>query len=166
MLGVFWSGLRGIMAGLKLETEKFRETRDTLIGGLKGLRLAGIIFLRAPFHFKNAPPGLMEVLTKYFGDRAAEDSPLGLLQRAKENEELNGKWPRILVLCSELDPVEILRANKDFACELARFGGVESEYRTLQGHNHISPPWALGTGVESEERWGDEVGQWCSQLHR
>jgi len=66
------------------------------------------------------------------------------------------------VLDSELDPEEILTAGKDFVQELRKVEGVEVEYRSLKGHNHINPPLALGTGIESEEAWGYGVGTWCN----
>jgi acetyl esterase/lipase len=142
--------------------DQFREERNRLAAGSNGVKLAGVVFLGAVFHFKTAPPPLMEVLTQYFGDRVAEDSPLGMVQSAKEKGGLTGQWPRILVVDSELDPEEILLAGREFVQELGEVKTIELEHTNLRGHNHISPPWALGTGIEREEEWGYAVGKWCN----
>ena len=101
-----------------------------------------------------------ETNQSYFGDRVVEDSPFGLLQSAvKPFEGLH-----VLFLTGSLDPEdEILGPNKRFVddCKAKGLGeGIKVE--TMEGHNHISPVLALGTGMEKEEAWGKDVVKFIS----
>jgi hypothetical protein len=64
---------------------------------------------------------------------------------------------------SELDPEDIVEMGKDFA-KLWQDNGGEGSLMELKGHNHLSPPLSLGSGVDREEVWGFEVGTWMLEM--
>ena len=152
----------GVHLATWLFGEQFAGARKRLTAGSNGATLRGVVFLGAPFHFNLGLPGpTMEIVTKYFGGRVEDKSPLGLVQRAEKAGATEGPWPRMLVIDSELDPDD-LKTARDFLAELRKIGGIDVKYESLQGHNHISPPWALGTGIAKEEQWGYDVGDWIN----
>ncbi|KAK8075144.1 hypothetical protein PG997_009807 [Apiospora hydei] len=116
-----------------------------------------------PGHFKGMDAGPMaEPLHAYYGgaDHYAK-SPVGLVEAAKARGDARPptRGTPYLALTSELDPDDILQPNRDFAeawpwKELLK---VES----IPGHNHISPPLALATGIEREEEWAVKLAAWC-----
>jgi len=95
----------------------------------------------------------------YFGQDYQGKGPSDLLQKAAQRGELSGKWPKILVMYCELDPQGIIDSNVEFISELGKHR-KDLTYWMLQGHNHFSPPLALGTEIEVEEKWGNKVGEW------
>jgi hypothetical protein len=70
--------------------------------------------------------------------------------------------PKALVLWGTLDPEdEIVQPALNFIEEWEgreSLGGLDQA--VLEGHNHISPPLALGTSFQREEEWGVMVGKW------
>jgi len=132
------------------------------------LVLRGVVFLSVPFNFRQADPSRAQVLKDYFGDIEAH-SPQGLLKAAMlkdpDNVLLN---VRALVLNGSLDPNdEILDPKKEFLEEWAQLDEDSREALTIammDGQNHISPPLSLGTGIEREEAWGHQVGDFLDSL--
>lgn len=124
-----------------------------------GVDLRGYILLAVPFDFRNAAANRAATLKAYFGDRVQEDCPLGLLQSF---EPQGGSPPKTLVLWGTLDPEdEIVQPGLNFIEEWeGREGLGDLDRAVLEGHNHISPPMALGTGLQREEEWGVMVGKW------
>ena len=47
---------------------------------------------------------------------------------------------------------------------MGRERGGKGKFIKLKGHNHISPPLSLGTGVKEEEAWGFELAEWVSEV--
>lgn len=149
-----------------LYCDQFKESRRKLLAGGNGMRVAGVVGLGAPYEFKSPLEklGNVKVLREYYGDdaKATENMPISLLRKAvKEKEDV--QWPKFLVLDSEYDPEEIQEGAKDFTAEMKE-SGMEVEYQTVKGHNHISPTLGLGTGIQKEEQWGYDVGKWAGVL--
>jgi acetyl esterase/lipase len=139
----------------------FQQSRRRLIAGSDNIKLSGIILLGALYHFQYSSPILRENLAGYLGDKLDENSPVASLKRCEEVGELaSAIWPRILILDSELDQPDIVKASQDFMALLKEPGSLDVTYDSLKGHNHISPPLALGTGIAREEEWAKKVGSW------
>jgi len=143
-----------------LLADQFKSSREPSITGESNIKIAGVITLGSLMNFVGAPPPLVSVLREHFGEGYENLSPIALLKKAVKNGALVGKWPRLLVLYSELDPQDIIKSNIEFLEELER-SGLAADHFILQGHNHISPPMALGTGIATEEVWGERVVAWC-----
>lgn len=134
------------------------------------IRLRGVILLSVPFNFRKADPSRAQVLNDYFGGDHESLSPHGLMKSALLRDP-DSCLPnvRLMVLNGTLDPDdEILEPKQEFLDEWA---GLDEESREavvvamMEGHNHISPPLSLGTGIEREEAWGFQVGQFIDSLH-
>src|ERR1700733_131918 len=139
---------------------RFAALRASISPGVvDGVNLRGYILLAVPFNFRNAATERAATLKAYFGDRIREDCPLGLLQSFKPQ---GVSLPKALVLWGTLDPEdEIVQPGLNFIEEWEGregFGGLDRA--VLKGHNHISPPMALGTDLQREEEWGVMVGKW------
>ncbi|KAJ9604693.1 hypothetical protein H2200_010807 [Cladophialophora chaetospira] len=140
----------------------FRSSRRALIAGSDGIKLAGVITLGAAFTFRYSSRGLIDSVAQYLGSEVENASPLGSIERCRDSGELlKGGWPRMLVVDSEFDPEDILRSSQDALLKLRAVEGLQIEYQNLTGHNHISPPLALGTGITEEKSWGFAIGKWC-----
>lgn len=132
------------------------------------VHLRGIILLSVPFNFKKHDSSRSEILTTYFGDFET-NSPQGLLRAAMLRDPDNVLTNvRAMVLNGTLDPEdEILEPKEDF---LSEWQGLDEESREavtvemMEGHNHISPFLSLGTGIEREEKWGYQVGEFMESL--
>ncbi|KAI9648796.1 hypothetical protein NHQ30_003436 [Ciborinia camelliae] len=125
--------------------------------------LRGVVEVGVPFHFHEALSGRKEMLARYYGnsEEVQTKCPYGLLkaigETQKSREELG--IPKLLVMNSEWDPVdEILNPNDEFVRLGEEVWGEKIEVRMIKGHNHISPPMALGSGVGEE--WGEQVAGW------
>jgi acetyl esterase/lipase len=153
----------GVHSATWLLADQFKASRLQLITDSGGVVLAGIILLGALLDFSSAAPPLIEVLKQHFGEDYKDKAPLALLKTSIQMGKLEGNWPRILVLYCELDPHDIIESNVDFIAELGK-NQKDLTHCTLPGHNHISPPLALGTGIDTEENWGREVGKWVKKL--
>ena len=69
------------------------------------------------------------------------------------------------MLDETLDPEdEILIPIADFVKEWQATDSVAAKlkFERIKGHNHISPPLALGTGIPAEEEWGQQVVQFIA----
>jgi acetyl esterase/lipase len=153
----------GVHVATWLLADPFKARREQLIAGSNGIALAGVVLLGASLHFHTAAPPLIEVLKQYFGADYEDKAALSLLKKAVSAGELKGDWPKTLILYSELDPQFIIDSNVDFIAELGK-SRKDLTHSTIQGHNHISPPFALATRIEAEEKWGKEVGTWAMEL--
>ncbi|KAK8043661.1 hypothetical protein PG993_006091 [Apiospora rasikravindrae] len=139
-------------------------TDDARRGDQTGALLRGIALLGMPGHFTGMDAGPMqEPLNAYYGvgaDHFAK-SPVGLVEAAKARGDARPptRGTPYLTLTSELDPDDILQPNRDFAeaWPWKELLTVES----IPGHNHISPPLALATGIEKEEEWAVKLAAWC-----
>ncbi|KAJ9608057.1 hypothetical protein H2200_007045 [Cladophialophora chaetospira] len=148
----------GIHSATYLFASQFSESRRGILGsGAAELRLKGVILLAVPFHFDQAVAERAETLSSYYGTEVQQHSPLGLLRSSKEDGSVDGfKEVQFLVITASLDPkAEILVPNDDFVKEWPL--GSNLAKLEIEGHNHISPVLSLGTGVEEEERWGQQV---------
>ncbi|TGO40404.1 hypothetical protein BHYA_0037g00030 [Botrytis hyacinthi] len=125
--------------------------------------LKGAVEVGVPFSFEEALPGRKDMLEKYYGsdkDILAK-CPYGLLKAVGESKKSREELgiPRLLVMTSEYDPVdEILKPNDAFVKLGEKIWEERIEVVKIEGHNHISPPMALGTG-EGEE-WGEKAAAW------
>ncbi|SCO91766.1 uncharacterized protein FRV6_15894 [Fusarium oxysporum] len=136
------------------------------------LQLKAAVFCSMPTSFRNPLPYLAPVLATYYGQTMEQDCPLGLLEACNKDRNISNVAPGVqfLLLYGSLDPEdEILACNKEFI-ELWRSGqgstGVELEVQVMEGHNHISPPLALGTNISREEVWGFDVAGFCNAAAR
>ena len=127
-----------------------------------GVKLVGAILLGALYHFVSSSSATRQNLAPYLGSDVDETSPVASLKRAQGAGELASasSWPRILIIDSEFDPEDILGASQDFIRLLNQSGAVSVEYFNVKGHNHISPPLALGTAIDKEEEWACRLGSW------
>lgn len=132
------------------------------------ISLRGIVLLSVPFNYRKAHASHSDALNTYFGDLEG-NSPQGLMKAALLQDPDN-VLPnvRILVLTGSLDPEEeILGPNREFLEEWSQLDEESREAVTvevMEGHNHISPPLSLGTGIEREEAWGLQVGEFLEAL--
>ncbi|OQV09861.1 hypothetical protein CLAIMM_13941 [Cladophialophora immunda] len=133
----------------------FKESREKS-------NLTGIISLGALMNFEELPSPFPELLTQYFEETYTSRSPLALLRSAALNSQLHRDMPALLILWSELDPDVIIKSNRDFLTEW-RKNDLRADTNEIMGHNHISPPMSLGTGLEAEEEWGASVAAWITK---
>jgi hypothetical protein len=141
--------------------KQFSAKRDTFVSGEHGVKLTGVVFLGCPFRL-DFNGGMRDMLRVYFGgEKETKDcEPTLLMERATHSGTgAVQAWPQLLITVSELDPEDISEAGKEFA-KLWHGTGGTGTFMELKGHNHLSPPLSLGTGVEREEAWGFEVGTW------
>lgn len=152
--------------------QDFAEARTRITTG-SGLRLRGVVLVGVPFDFHQALPSRIETLTAYFGDHNV-NGPLGLLKSARQRGapfDFVQSGVRILALDAELDPEdEVLDPRDRFVREWMEMTDTASRCALavdmMKGHNHISPPFALGTGLEREEAWGYQVAGFCDNIRK
>jgi len=150
----------------------FAETRRKISSG-DGPRLRGVVMLSVPFHFRSANPNRAEILQTYYGDYDV-NSVYGLLKSARQRQtplDFVQHGTRVLVLNGELDPEdEILVPRHDFLTEWLEMKDVQSTTALavdmMAGHNHISPPLGLSTGIAEEEAWGHQVAAFCDNVRK
>ena len=141
----------GVHISTFLLSPQFLAQRKSLVSGEKGLKLIGGVELGVPFHFKSSDAGRAQTLETYFGSAKGieENCPYGLLEAAGKtgmSREETGV-PKVLLLLGEFDPEdEIAQPMRDFAALRDKVWGSGVEFRTIKGHNHISPPLALMSG--------------------
>jgi len=128
-------------------------------------RLKGVHLTGCPFHFRGPPSAPPPVVDAFFGPEVDDRLPYTLFEKASQSTI--DALPPLFIARSEKEPAGIALAVEDFEKLLGqeeqkkRLGGKTVEFRTLSGHNHISPHWALGSG-EGEE-WGEEAAEWFHQ---
>ncbi|KAI1368851.1 Alpha/Beta hydrolase protein [Xylaria arbuscula] len=143
----------GIHVATFLLDSAFEVAREGVLAQDATVRLRGVVFLGAPFHWGGYAD---EAIKTYMGENTiTENSPKSKLKAAIER---GVELPKVkmLALISELDPPLILETTEEFK-ELWK--GADIDIKVLEGHNHISPQVSLGTGVEREEAWGVMVGE-------
>ena len=141
----------------------FKDIRDSVSAENKtGLRWKGAVILAAPYHYRLMAEKRADSLVAYYGDRVQEDCPLGLL---KASPEAARGSPKVLILYATLDPEEeIVQPNLDFIEEWRNLPRKNPDVKLLEGHNHISPVFTLGTGKSDQEAWGNMVADWIDQV--
>ncbi len=157
----------GVHVATWLFEERFREGRNAFVAGINGVKLQGAVFLGCPLRW-NMDGGMRPMLTTYYdGEKeSVEAEPTALMEKAIGGAEKGemGKWPKVLVAVSELDPeVDMVVPGKEFA-KIWKEKGGRGSFIELKGHNHISPPLSLGTGDKREEAWGFELAEWVSSI--
>jgi hypothetical protein len=124
-------------------------------------RLRGAILLSVPFHFEQADASRQEVLGTYFRDNHHSLSPFGLLKSGIESDSVKDlENVTVLLMTGTLDPEdEILVPNRDFGKEWQRSEQIGKRLRvaSIEGHNHMSPVLSLGTNIQTEEAWGQQL---------
>ncbi|PSN61547.1 alpha/beta-hydrolase [Corynespora cassiicola Philippines] len=159
--GVHWSTF--------LFHESFSKTLEKVTCG-DGVRLRGITLQSAPFDFLKAGSSRQPVNEAYFGDDVEGRSPHGLMTSAGDSiwQLLTRGGVRINVVMFELDPIEIKEPVRRFVeawnRRLPESGTQELVITEYEGHNHISPYVALGTGIEREEAWGFKIVEWMQAV--
>lgn len=70
--------------------------------------------------------------------------------------------PKILAVVGEYDPPdEIVKPMADFVTKFQETWNSEGiEFKSLKGHNHVSPIAALMSGDEVGEKWAEELAGW------
>lgn len=137
----------------------------------QAVRLRGVVFLSTPFNFRKSDASRDEVLAAYYGspEEIEERSPHGLLKTAMlqdpDNVLINVK---AMILDGSLDSNdEILIPKKQLLHDWDELDPDSREaliIEVMEGHNHISPPLALGTDIEAEEAWGYQVGGFLNSI--
>ncbi|KAI7969585.1 hypothetical protein EIK77_006326 [Talaromyces pinophilus] len=151
----------GINVATWLFEPLFQKSRQRLFGGLEGVKVSGAILLGALLDFCETAPPLRQALTGYFGEELDQGSTVASLGRIESTGELiSGAWPRILIVDCELDPEDILNSSQYVLRRLKEVSNLNVEYVYIKGHNHISPPLALGTNIAAEEEWGYNLASW------
>ncbi|KAK4942093.1 hypothetical protein LTR10_018129 [Elasticomyces elasticus] len=143
----------------------FVKERAELLSGSSGVQLTKVVLLGCPFRL-DYNGGMHPMLQTYYGGQTetkkAEPSAL-LLAAIEESESFDMKaMPPILTAVAELDPDFITEPGQEFSKLWKEHGGT-GEFFVLSGHNHISPPLSLGTGIAEEERWGYQVARWLQR---
>ncbi|KAI0485828.1 Alpha/Beta hydrolase protein [Xylaria cf. heliscus] len=136
----------------------FESAREEILTRESGVRLRGAIYLGTPFHWGNAHDSAVR---RYVGDETVfTNSPMGKLQEALKPGSTT-KLPdiKLLILVSELDPQLLFDTAEEFK---QIWPGKDIQIQVLKGHNHISPQLGLSTGIEREEAWGVQVGEFLS----
>ncbi|KAF1350229.1 Alpha/Beta hydrolase protein [Delphinella strobiligena] len=88
------------------------------------------------------------------------DCATGLIDKTEEAPKV-----KTLIVMGTLDPDdEIIEPSDDLVKRWrGRFGDDKLSVSVLDGHNHFSPVFALGTGIDREETLGTEVLRWMKQ---
>lgn len=141
----------------------FKDVRDSVATGSNhGIQWRGAVILAAPFHYRLVMEQRSDSLQAYYGNRVQEDCALGLLKAFPEADRGS---PRVLVGYATLDPEdEIIKPNLDFIEEWRSTGREGLDVKLLQGHNHVSPIFTIGTGKSDQEAWGHMVADWIGQI--
>lgn len=156
----------GVHVSSWLFGERFSQRRNVFVNGGNGVRFQGLVFLGCPFR-SDMNGGMRDMLTTYYGgaEEAKAAEPTALMEKATEGVSTlkMRKWPKVLVAVSELDPeAHMVVPGKEFA-KLWQERGGRGSFVGLKGHNHLSPPLSLGTGIEKEEAWGHKVAAWMTE---
>ena len=158
----------GVHISTFLLEPRFLEQRKALISGETAIAWKGAIELGVPFHFKSANASRSDMLEKYYGSEQdiREHCPYGLLEAVQKTGKSRQETgvPDVLVLVGEFDPSdEISDPTDDFLALEKKTWGDGVEFKSLSGHNHISPPWALMSGDKRAEVWAEDVANWIKK---
>ncbi|KAH7922417.1 alpha/beta-hydrolase [Leucogyrophana mollusca] len=96
----------------------------------------------------------------YFGtpEQQREREPRALWNKLTDEEVKS--FPEILLVQAEREPEWLKASGVVLSTDLERRLGKAPKKIISEGHNHISPNWALCSG-EGEE-WGEEVVEWLN----
>jgi len=146
---------------------RWKEDRLAAIGGSALGRLKGAILLSIPADFEAAREDRLPALTGYYGSAEGLKNlcPTGLLKSASDGTENQKELgiPDVLAITADLDPIdEIIQPSEGFVGLWKKNWKSGLEYEVIAKHNHISPPYALGTGDEEGEKWGIDVLKWMN----
>lgn len=155
----------GVHISTFLLDERWGVQREKLVGEDSLGRLRGAILLSIPAHFGAALENRLDTLKTYYGsmDNSKKFCPFGLLESAVDGKgsPRDKHIPDLLVIIAELDPVdEIIKPNEEFVGLWKKNWENGLDYQVIAKHNHISPPYCLGTGLKEAEKWGVDVVEW------
>lgn len=122
-------------------------------------RIRGIILKSGIFRFpQDEDYPLKHPLLQLYGDweTVGANMPITLLNQAPE--DLLRSFPEVIMFASEREPEQVMVSNKELKETLERKLGRQVPFTIMEGHNHISPHWALWSGAGEE--WGEEVAKW------
>ncbi|KAI0593770.1 Alpha/Beta hydrolase protein [Biscogniauxia sp. FL1348] len=156
-LFVMGNSAGGVHTATYLFDAAFAEARAPLLAATRtgdGVLLRGAVLLGVPPHWGSIDN---ESLRAYLGEGQVYDhAPMGVLEALRKKNALPDlPGVGIALFVSERDPEFITATVDDFRRALPRPDDVEVV--SIEGHNHISPPLGLGTGIEREEAWGVRV---------
>ena len=172
-LFVLGTSAGGVHAATWALAPQFAADVGVVVGDEKPLRLRGVVLHSTPATFKAAAEQGNEAVRAYYGDKLEENVPLGLLRTFQET---HGKeWPlqgvQFLALDAEYDPEDLVKGPvEEFLGQWLKSDSQPMKdalnYRSIEGHNHFSPIWSVGTGVEKEEAWADQVTGFVDNIRR
>lgn len=166
--GIFLMGhsAGGVHISTFILADMFESKRRGLVRAVGGLK--GAVLLSVPFSFGAALESRTETLHTYFGSDIDCNSPMGLL-KAFDRSGAALSIPT-LILTSALDPIdEIIDPSREFGElyeKLSQKDGDRGIYeaRVIDGHNHVSTAFALGTAKTEEEAWAVEAHEWMNSM--
>lgn len=154
----------GVHISTFLFEPRFLSQRMSYTDGKKGLTLKGAIEQSVPLHFKSAHDERFDTLKLYYGsmEEVSQRCPYGLFEAVvksgKSREEVG--VPKLLVLLGEYDPQdEIIDPTDDFVALWKKTWG-SIDFINMEGHNHISPPFALLSNDVNGEKWAEDIVKW------
>ncbi|KAG6917415.1 hypothetical protein DXG01_002684 [Tephrocybe rancida] len=122
--------------------------------------IAGIILHAGVHHFEDLEPDniFYGIAAQHYGgaQNLKSSSSLGLLRGA--SDATIAALPRALLVVAEREPEWLLKMCNDFEEALEALTGKKPASLVAQGHNHLSPNWAVGTG--QGEEWAEDVITW------
>lgn len=124
----------------------------------------GVVLLGVPYEIpasNKTAADLRQAAELYYGDakKAAASQPLGMLRRAEK--DYVAALPPLRNMIAEREPRYISSAAKIFGQLYASKGG-RVQTSVLDGHNHLSPIFALCSG--QMEEWGMDVAEWVRSI--
>ncbi|PCH41975.1 alpha/beta-hydrolase [Wolfiporia cocos MD-104 SS10] len=120
--------------------------------------IRGVMLLGVPFVIQNGRRGeLWKAAQAYYGStqKIFKNEPLALL-RCAEAQHIK-LLPPLRIALAGSEPRAITSASQSFARLYMQKGG-KVESITLDGHDHLSPIFALSSG--SGEEWGKDLVMW------
>ncbi|KIW24989.1 uncharacterized protein PV07_10665 [Cladophialophora immunda] len=151
----------GLHLATYLMASELGSRRNILTGeDLGGANMKAVIFLSVPLTFDDARGTRRENFEAYYGKDLARHSPLALFLDGLKDESLKYLADAsVAILTCSLDPeVEILAPTAAFV-KAWQHSALFTQLAVVKvdGHNHFSPVLSLGTGIPSEELWGQQL---------
>lgn len=145
----------------------FAKHRNMLFGQGQGPKVSAICILSSSFRFYTGT-ALRPLLEGYIGSTGPEVDdvePTNLMIRATQglHESEVGAFPPYMIMVNELDPEQVKESSSEFWDLWSQKGG-KGQLVEIAGHNHMSSPLALATGIAKEEQWGSDLGKWLSSV--
>ncbi|KAE9366119.1 alpha/beta-hydrolase [Stipitochalara longipes BDJ] len=155
----------GVHISTFLFEPRFLEQRKSYLSRKTAITLKGAIEQSVPLHFKNASADRFDTLKLYYGsmEEVGQRCPYGLFETisksGKSREEVG--VPKVLVLLGDFDPQdEIEQPTEDFVALWKKTWERDIDFIKMEGHNHISPPYALLSNDKKGEKWAEDVVKW------